>query len=101
MELGARNLALRSVTRPGRHSTWRATLGPGEYAMRAIAAGGQVRLEAPGEILRVVASRPAWAVIAWPEQAALQAARAGVSPDLRVTIEAAVGQAWAEFRPRA
>eukprot|EP00969_Alexandrium_andersonii_P319736 14125370-Alexandrium_andersonii.AAC.1 len=76
MEPGARHLALRATTIPGRHGTWRTTLSPGEYAMCAVAAGGQVRLEAPGEILRVVVSRPAWVVVAWPEQAALQAARA-------------------------
>eukprot|EP00969_Alexandrium_andersonii_P062784 2764633-Alexandrium_andersonii.AAC.1 len=60
MEPGSRNLALRTTTLAGRHGAWRTTLGPGEYATRAVAAGGQVRLEAPGEILRVVVSRPAW-----------------------------------------
>eukprot|EP00969_Alexandrium_andersonii_P280846 12417052-Alexandrium_andersonii.AAC.1 len=44
--------------------------------MCAVAAGGQVRLEAPGEVLRIVVSRPAWLVVSWPEHAAVQAARA-------------------------
>eukprot|EP00969_Alexandrium_andersonii_P047842 2099604-Alexandrium_andersonii.AAC.1 len=51
--------------------------------------------------MRVVVSRPAWLVVTWPEHAALQAAQAAVTPDLRLTVEAAVGTAWTGFRPRA
>eukprot|EP00969_Alexandrium_andersonii_P150514 6655715-Alexandrium_andersonii.AAC.1 len=69
--------------------------------MCAVAAGGQVRLEAPGEVLRIVVSWPAWLVVSWPEHAAVQAARAAVTPDLRVVVEAAVGATWVGFRPRA
>eukprot|EP00969_Alexandrium_andersonii_P026788 1168698-Alexandrium_andersonii.AAC.1 len=76
MEPGPRQLALRTTAISGRHGTWRGQLAPGEFAMCAVAAGGQVRLEAPGEVLRIVVSRPAWLVVSWPAHAAVQAARA-------------------------
>eukprot|EP00969_Alexandrium_andersonii_P168337 7441550-Alexandrium_andersonii.AAC.1 len=59
MEPGSRQLALRTAAISGRHGVWRGQLAPGEFVMCAVAAGGQVRLEAPGEVLRIVVSRPA------------------------------------------
>eukprot|EP00969_Alexandrium_andersonii_P246805 10907214-Alexandrium_andersonii.AAC.1 len=76
-------LAIRTETIEG-STTWRATVGPGEVVACSVIQGGQNFIRAPGGTARIIFTRAAWVVAQWPQGAALQAARAGVQPDLGV-----------------